>query len=85
MEELLHVLWRSAFQAHRLRHAYPSTSCPVTVATLRSAFQARIAKQKILAHFPIANKRYLFSTLCAERDFAVCNFYASAFSEILKV
>ena len=34
------VLWRSAFQAHRYRPANPSTSCPVTVASLRSAFQA---------------------------------------------
>ena len=34
------VLWRSAFQAHRPHIALPSTSCPVTVATLRSAFQA---------------------------------------------
>ena len=34
------VLWRSAFQAHCSYHAYPSTSCPVIVATLRSAFQA---------------------------------------------
>ena len=24
---------------------------------------------------PIANKRYPLSTLCAERDFPVCNFY----------
>ena len=35
--------------------------------------------------FPIANKRYRHFTLCAERDFHVCNFYASRFSEILKV
>ena len=35
-----HVLWRSAFQAHRSCTAYPRTSSPVTVATLRSAFQA---------------------------------------------
>ena len=34
------VLWRSAFQAHRPRIAYPRTSSPVTVAALRSAFQA---------------------------------------------
>ena len=34
------VLWRSAFQAHRPRFVYPRTSSPVTVATLRSAFQA---------------------------------------------
>ncbi|MDY3732276.1 MAG: hypothetical protein SO001_04235, partial [Alloprevotella sp.] len=34
---------------------------------------------------PIANKRYRLSTLCAESDFPVCNFYTSAFSEILKV
>ena len=34
------VLWRSAFQAHRSCTAYPRTSSPVTVATLRSAFQA---------------------------------------------
>ena len=34
---------------------------------------------------PIANKRYRLFPFCAERDFAVCNFYASAFSEILKV
>ena len=40
MEELLHVLWRSAFQAHRPRYVNPSTSCPVIVAALRSAFQA---------------------------------------------
>ena len=32
---------------------------------------------------PIANKRYHISALCAERDFAVCYFYLSAFSEIL--
>ena len=34
---------------------------------------------------PIANKRYRLFPFCAERDFAVCNFYASGFSEILKV
>ena len=34
------VLWRSSFQAHRSCTAYPRTSSPVTVATLRSAFQA---------------------------------------------
>ena len=45
------VLWRSAFQAHRPRIAYPRTSSMVTVATLRSAFQARIAKQKLFAYF----------------------------------
>ena len=36
----LHVLWRSAFQAHRPRSVYPGTSYPVTIATLCSAFQA---------------------------------------------
>ena len=45
------VLWRSAFQAHRVCFVPPDTSCPVTVATLRSAFQARIAKQKLFAYF----------------------------------
>ena len=35
-----HVLWRSAFQAHRSCLAYPGTSYPVTIATLCSAFQA---------------------------------------------
>ena len=34
------VLWRSAFQAHRPRLAYPGTAYPVTIATLCSAFQA---------------------------------------------
>ena len=34
------VLWRSAFQAHRSSIALPRTSSPVTVATLRTAFQA---------------------------------------------
>ena len=34
------VLWRSAFQAHRVCFVPPDTSCPVTVAALRSAFQA---------------------------------------------
>ena len=33
----IQVLWRSAFQALRPRIAYPDTSCPVTVAALRSA------------------------------------------------
>ena len=37
----LHVLWRSAFQAHRSRIDYPRTSSPVTIATLSSAFQAQ--------------------------------------------
>ena len=37
----LHVLWRSAFQAHRSRIDYPRTSSPVTIATLCSAFQAQ--------------------------------------------
>ena len=37
----LHVLWRSAFQAHRPRSVYPRTSSPVTIATLCSAFQAQ--------------------------------------------
>ena len=46
------VLWRSAFQAHRLRIVLPRTSSPVTVAALRSAFQARLAKQKPSAYFP---------------------------------
>ena len=45
------VLWRSAFQAHRVCFVPPDTACPVTVATLRSAFQARIAKQKLFAYF----------------------------------
>ena len=45
------VLWRSAFQAHRVCFVPPDTSCPVIVAALRSAFQARIAKQKTSAHF----------------------------------
>ena len=34
------LLWRSAFQAHRLRLTCPRTSSPVTIATLCSAFQA---------------------------------------------
>ena len=38
------------FQAHRPRSVPPDTSCPVTVAALRSAFQARIAKQKLFAY-----------------------------------
>ena len=38
----LHVLWRSAFQAHRALRAYPGTSYPVTIATLCSAFQAQM-------------------------------------------
>ena len=76
------VLWRSAFQAHRVCFVPPDTSCPVTVALLRSAFQAPKNPPPI---FPIVNKRYRLSILCAERDFSVCNFYASAFSEILKV
>ena len=58
MEELLHVLWRSAFQAHRLRHAYPSTSCPVTVATLRSAFQAPSRKNEFGRPFRTALSIY---------------------------
>ena len=36
-----HVLWRSAFQAHRPRIAFPGTAYPVTIASLCSAFQAR--------------------------------------------
>ena len=46
------VLRRSAFQAHLSVLVNPDTSCPVTVAALRSAFHARIAKQKLFAHFP---------------------------------
>ena len=46
-----HPLWRNAFQAHRHGIAYPRTSSSVTVAALRSAFQARIAKQKLFAYF----------------------------------
>ena len=46
------VLRRSAFQAHLSVLVNPDTSCPVTVAALRSAFQARIAKQKPSAYFP---------------------------------
>ena len=34
------VLWRSAFQAHHAFCTHPRTSSPVTVALLRSAFQA---------------------------------------------
>ena len=34
------VLWRSAFQARRPHNAPPGTAYPVTVAALRSAFQA---------------------------------------------
>ena len=34
------VLWRSAFQAHRTVLVDPSTACPVTIASLCSAFQA---------------------------------------------
>ena len=41
------VLWRSAFQAHRSRIAYPRTSSPVTIATLCSAFQALSIQFKI--------------------------------------
>ena len=62
------VLRRSAFQAHRVCFVPPDTACPVTVAALRSAFQARIAKQKLFAYFVYRNKRYRFSTLCAEHD-----------------
>ena len=36
----LHFLGRSAFQAHRPHNTFPGTSYPVTVATLRTAFQA---------------------------------------------
>ena len=46
------VLRRSAFQAHLSVLVNPHTSCPVTVAALRSTFQARIAKQKTSAPFP---------------------------------
>ena len=45
------VLRRSAYQAHLSVIVDPDTSCPVTVALLRSAFQARIAKQKLFAYF----------------------------------
>ena len=38
----MHVLWRSAFQAHRPHFAPPGTAYPVIVATLRSAFQAQL-------------------------------------------
>ena len=47
-----HPLWRIPFQAHRPRIAYLRTSSTLTVAALRSAFQASIAKQKPSAHFP---------------------------------
>ena len=47
------VLWRSAFQARRLRIVPPGTSYPVTVAALRSAFQAlRAAREKGLQPAP---------------------------------
>ena len=35
-----HVLWRSAFQAHRSCHTLSRTSSPVTIASLCTAFQA---------------------------------------------
>ena len=55
--------------------------------SLRSVVPSRHAKpnKNPLPIFSIANKRYRLFPFCAERDFAVCNFYASAFSEILKV
>ena len=55
--------------------------------SLRSVVPSRHVVQKInyASVSSIANKRYRHFTLCAERDFSVCNFYASRFSEILKV
>ena len=58
MEELLHVLWRSAFQAHRPRYVNPSTSCPVIVAALRSAFQAPSRKNEFGRPFRTALSIY---------------------------
>ena len=45
-----HVLWRSAFQAHRSRLAYPGTAYPVTIASLCTAFQADCPQRNIFAH-----------------------------------
>ena len=58
MSIILSVLWRSAFQARRLRHAYPSTSCPVSVAALRSAFQAPSRKNELGRPFRTALSIY---------------------------
>ena len=38
-----HILWRSAFQAHRSRLAYPGTAYPVTIASLCSASSSRFS------------------------------------------
>ena len=38
-----HVLWRSAFQAHRPHLAYPGTAYPVTIASLCSATSSRFS------------------------------------------
>ena len=40
-------LWRSAFQARRVRSVPPDTACPVTIAALRSAFQALSTKKEL--------------------------------------
>ena len=54
----LHVLWRSAFQAHRALRAYPGTSYPVTIATLCSAFQARTLNVYERLCLPSTNVRF---------------------------
>ena len=45
------VLWPSAFQAHLYMPFLPDTACPVTVAQLRTAFQAD-SKQIFLYNLP---------------------------------
>ena len=65
------VLRRSAFQAHLSVLVNPDTSCPVTVAALRSAFQALSINRALRKAWKsdnvccdIQNKRRVFVWLC---------------------
>ena len=79
--------FRASERRAELVRAMPSAAENLKEEALRrrTGFQSRTAIQKFCPVSPIANKRYRLFPFCAERDFAVCNFYASAFSEILKV
>ena len=80
-------IFRASERRAELVRAMPSAAENLKEEALRrrTGFQSRTAIQKFCPVSPIANKRYRLFPFCAERDFAVCNFYASAFSEILKV
>ena len=88
------ILWRMKFNmscgvvpSRHIEFASSRRTLRARLPSLRSVVPSRHAlpNKNPPPIFPIANKRYRHFTLCAERDFPVCNFYASAFSEILKV